>query len=175
MIAHFPKTNKKRYTNSVIGIPRGESLVQTLVLWHSSLIKNAILLAPTDRLVPFNADTTAFGSPIGLMFGAAQCIRAGYWKYQGTVDIQVPPEVYTFVSAAHIYRGDEVIGEAGSQQGLMTLSAGGLKAVENEIAGILDGNLSPFQSEEQELAREIIRKHLQELTPIKPGRSTDKR
>jgi hypothetical protein len=160
----FPKTNKKRYTGSVIGIPVGESLVQTLVLWHSNHFKNVILLAPTDRLVPFQTETTEFGTPISLLFGGAKGIRAGYWKYQGQVDINVPPIVYTFISAQHIYKGDEMIGIAGSRERLMNLSVGGRLFVEREIAELLCGRTSPIHQEEHKIAKDIICKHLNNLT-----------
>ena len=160
----FAKTNLKRYTNSVIGIPVGKSLVQTLVLWHSGRFKNVILLAPTNRLVSPKSDTTELGSPIGLMFGSAECIRGGYWKHQGTVDIEVTPEVYTFESGGHIFKGDKPIGQVGSRKGLMTLGVWGRTGVEELIADILKGKLTPFQNKEQVLARKVIRKYLKVLT-----------
>ena len=56
-----------------------------------------------------------------------------------------------------------MIGIAGTDQGLMTLAVGGYLAVENEIAELLNVR-DPIQlPEEQQIAKEIIRKHLSHL------------
>ena len=121
-------------------------MCQTIVLWHSQRFKNVILIAPTDLIIDDSSDSIEFGNPIGLMFSGAQVIRNGYWKFQGTVEIDVHKDLYTFNSAGEQWIGDIKVGPELKDSPYILLACAGMAAVEEHIKKLLSGNYHSLQS-----------------------------
>ncbi len=105
----YPKHQKRKLTGHLVGVPLDNgTLAGFIVLWQSLYLRNVITLGITSTRVS-HANFQELSGLVSLIDTSAAVIRSGFWYLGPLVEVTIPPEISTRISAEQVWHGDTAV------------------------------------------------------------------